>query len=155
MIFAIVWGSVLYVGQDVVRVLATQHRNDAAAQYDTVVSDYDSTTQTLVAAGKSVPNCQTVACARPYDSAAASSLNAFADDLRTMNVASDASDAQRHVESDVAQLSSTLTRLANSPNAAAYARTAQKSDLDGLLQTYANDVRSLVYSLQQASSAPF
>jgi hypothetical protein len=155
MIFAIVWGSALVVGQVVVQDLATQHRNDSVAQYNTVVSDYNSTTNALVAAGKSVPNCQTVACARPYDTAAASSLDAFGDDLGTMDVAANASDAQRHVESDVAQLASTLTRLAESPNPAAYARTAQRSDLDGLLQTYANDVQSLVHSLRQSSNAPF
>jgi hypothetical protein len=155
MIFAIVWGSILSVGQGVIQDLATQNRNDAATQYNTVVSDYEATTKTLVAAGKSVPNCQTVSCARPFDSAAASSLNSFGADLRSMDLAADASDAQQHVESDVTQLSSTLTQLAQSPNPAAYAQTAQRSDLDGLLQTYADDVQSLVDSLQQAANAPF
>jgi hypothetical protein len=155
MIFAIVWGSLLYVGQGVVQNLVTQHRTDAVTQYNTVVSDYEATTKSLVAAGKSVPDCQTVTCARPYDTAAASSLNEFGDDLRSMDVAAGASDAQRHVESDVTQLSSTLTQLARSPNAASYAARAQRSDLDGLLRTYADDVESLVYSLRQAANAPF
>ncbi len=102
-----------------------------------------------------MPNCPTVACARPYDTAATSSLNAFGDDLRAMDVTGEASGAQQHVESDVTQLSSTLTQLAGSASASAYARTAQRSDLDGLLQTYSNDVRSLVDSLQQAANEPF
>jgi hypothetical protein len=155
MIFAIVWGSVLFVGQSAFQDLATNNRNDAAAQYNTVVSDYNSTTRTLLAAGRSVPNCQTVACARPYDTAAASSLNAFGNDLGTMDVTGNASGAQQHVESDVAQLSSTLTQLAHSASAADYARTAQRSDLNGLVQTYVGDVRSLVDSLRQAANEPF
>ena len=155
MIFAIVWGSVLFVGQDVARTLATRHHNDASAQSDTVVSDYDATARTLVAAGKAVPNCRTVSCARPYDIAAASSLTAFGADLRAMNVDSNASSAQQHLESDVAQLSSTLTQLADSPNASAYGRTAQRSDFSGLIQTYRGDVQSLVDALRQSANAPF
>jgi hypothetical protein len=155
MIFAIVWGSVVIVGQNVVQTLVTRGRDDTTAQYNIVVSDYAATTRSLVAAGKAVPNCQTVSCARPYDTAAASSLNTFGTDLHAMDVSADASSAQQHVENDIAQLSSTLTRLARSPNDTAYARTARRSDLNGLLQTYAGDVQSLVQSLQQDANAPF
>jgi Domain of unknown function (DUF4389) len=153
MIFAIVWGSVLVVGVDAAQALASRHRNDAAAQYDTVLSDYAATAKSLDAAGKAVPDCQTVACARPYDTAAVSTLNAFGDDLRAMTVSSGASSAQQHVEDDLAQLSSTLNQLAESPDAAAYARTGRRSDLAGLVGTYADDVQSLVNALQQAAAS--
>ena len=93
--------------------------------------------------------------ARPYDTAAASSLTSFGDDLRGMNVDSNASSAQQHVESDVAQLSSTLTQLADSRDARAYARTAQRSDFGGLIKTYADDVQTLVDALHQAANVPF
>ena len=52
MIFAIVWGSVLYVGQSVIQDLVTGHHNDAAAQSNTVISDYSASAKTLVAAGE-------------------------------------------------------------------------------------------------------
>ena len=155
MIFAIVWGSVLYVGQSVIQDLVTGHHNDAAAQSNTVISDYSASARTLVAAARAVPNCQSVSCARPYDVAAAASLTSFGDDLRGMDVDSHATSAQQHVESDVAQLSSTLTRLADSRDATAYARTAQRSDFGGLIQTYRDDVQSLVDALHQAANVPF
>ncbi len=153
MIFAIVWGSVLIVGGNVVQNLALRQRNDAAAQYDTVFSDYTATAKSLDAAGKAVPDCQTVACARPYDTAAVSRLNTFGADLRAMTVTGGASSAQQHVENDLSQLSSTLNQLADSPDAAAYARVGRRSDLAGLVGTYADDVQSLLNALQQAATA--
>ncbi len=153
MIFAIVWGSVIVVGENVALNLASRQRNEAAAQYDTVLSDYAATAKSLDAAGKAVPHCQTVACARPYDTAAVSTLNAFGTDLRAMSVSGGASSAQQHVENDLSQLSSTLDQLADSPDAAAYARAGRRSDLAGLVGTYADDVQSLVNALQQAATA--
>ena len=70
-----------------------------------------------------------------------------------MTVTGGASSAQQHVENDLSQLSSTLNQLADSPDAAAYARAGRRSDLAGLVGTYADDVQSLVNALQQAATA--
>ena len=144
MIFAIVWGSILFVGQSIAQNAARHHRHTSAQQLNRVMSDYTATDTALHTADSSSLSCATVACLRTSHLHAASTLTRFDGDLQGMSLPSNASQPAQVVESDTSQLASILTQLANSANLAAYRSTARGSNLGTILNSYPGDTRSLV-----------
>ena len=144
MIFAIVWGSILFVGQSIAQNAARHHRHTSAQQLNRVMSDYTATNTALHGADSSSLSCATVACLRTSHLHAASTLTRFDGDLQGMSLPSNASQPAQVVESDTSQLASILTQLANSANLSAYRSTARVSNLGTILNSYPGDTRSLV-----------
>jgi hypothetical protein len=151
MIFAIVWGSLVLAGQVVVPGAANHGQTTAAAQANTVYSDYNATRGTILTAIRDSDRCTTVACLRASHLAAAASLSHFEDDLRGMSLPSNATGQAQLVESDVSQLANIFTRLANSPNGATYRHYVQSSNLESVLNSYPGDTQSLINALNSDS----
>jgi Domain of unknown function (DUF4389) len=155
LIFAIVWGSILFIGQTVVNsVIATHNVNTTATQYDTVVSDFNNSKAAIQNAIAISKRCTTVACLRPSHLSAATSLRQFDSDLKSMNLPSRAQAPAQSVESDVTQLASAFTQLANSASAQAYRSTVQSSNVNTLLQTLPTDTNSLLSALNYYLTCP-
>ena len=114
MIFAIVWGSIVFVGQNVAQSLARSQPHTSAQQVNTVVKDYHRSDTAIATASSASSSCTTVACLRASHLDAASKLTRFDNDLRTMSLPANASQPAQLVESDTTQLSSILSQLANS-----------------------------------------
>jgi uncharacterized protein DUF4389 len=148
MIFAIVWGSVLFVGQSVAQSLARHHQHTSALQVDTVVSDYNATDTAIQSAITRFHSCATVACLRASHVHAASTLTQFDSDLRGMNLPSNAGQGAQVVESDTTQLASILTQLANSSDLSTYQSTVRSSDINTILTSYQGDTQDLVDTLK-------
>ncbi len=144
MIFAIVWGSILFVGQSIAQNAARHHRHTSAQQVNRVVSDYAATSTALHQADSSSLTCATVACLRPSHLRAASMLTRFDADLRGMSLPPDAGQPAQVVESDTGQLASILTQMANSANLSAYRSRGRSSNLGTILNSYPGDYHSLV-----------
>ena len=147
-IFAIVWGSVLFLGQSVVQSLARHHnQHTSAQQVNTVVSDYNGTDVAIHAAISRFHSCSTVACLRASHLDAASKLTRFDSDLRGMSLPSNAGQPAHVVESDTTQLASILTELANASSLSTYQSTVQSSNINTILSSYHGDTQNLVGTL--------
>ncbi len=147
MIFAIVWGSVVFVGQSVAQSVAQSHHHSSAQQVKTVVKDYNRSDTAIATASSASSSCATVACLRASHLAAASRLSRFDNDLRTMSLPANASQPAQVVESDTTQLSSILSRLANSSDLSSYRATMRSSNLTTIWRSYHVDTVSLVNAL--------
>ena len=148
-IFAIVWGSVLFVGTNVAQNVVNNHnRSTGVAQVNAVVSDYNATYTALNTAGQDIKSCTTVACLRPSHLYAASKLTQFDDDLHGMSLPANAGGPTQVVESDAGQLASILTQLASSSDLATYHSTAKDSNLTTILNSYPGDTQNLVNVLK-------
>ena len=88
MIFAIVWGSIVFLGQNISQNVFTNHNQSNAQQLNTVSSDTDAANAAINGAGKSISRCTTVSCLRPAYIAAATNLTHLADDVRGMSLPS-------------------------------------------------------------------
>ena len=145
LVFAIVWGSILLVAY--VSIFATVGFNNATTtvdQYNTVVNDYNSSANALKSIS-SPQTCMAGACLH-----AASLLHKFDSDLAAMNLPSNAQGPAQAVQSDLTQLTSVFTELANSANAQAYNSTAQRSNLETLLTSLQNDTNNLLSALRSS-----
>ena len=146
-IFAIVWGSIVLVGQSVAQSVAQSHQHTSAEQVNTVVRDYNRSDTAIETASTEYTSCATVACLRASHLHAATRLTQFADDLRNMTLPANAGQPARVVESDTAQLSSILSRLANSSDLSSYRATISRSNLTTILSSYHVDTEALVNAL--------
>ena len=147
MIFAIVWGSILFLGQNIAQNIVVGHRQSSVQQFNTVNSDTNAANTAIDRAGQSIKSCTTVACLGPSYTTAAAKLTQLADDLHGMSLPSNAGGQAQNVESDANQLASVFTKLANSSDAATYRATAQSSNLGSILSSYATDSQSLLNTL--------
>ncbi len=147
MIFAIVWGSVLFLGQNITQNVLTAHRQSSTVQqYNAVYSDFSSTRGPIEKVlGQA--NCTTVPLIRQDSLAAATRLAQFDTDLRGMNLPSNAGASAQQVESDTTQLSAILTRLSSSPDCATYRADAQNSNIGALINSYPADTQNLLNAI--------
>jgi hypothetical protein len=148
MIFAIVWGSIIFVGQSVAQSVARHHQHTSAQQVSTVVSDYNASDTAIHTASNRSVSCATVACLRAPHLAAASTLTQFDNDLRGMSLPSNATQPAQVVESDTTQLASILSQLANSSDLSTYRATVRSSNLTTILSSYHGDTVNLVNVLK-------
>ena len=146
-IFAIVWGSIVFVGQSVAQSVARSHPHTSAQQVNTVVTDYNRSDTAIETASTKYTSCATVACLRASHLDAASKLTQFDDDLRNMSLPANASQPAQVVESDTTQLSSILSQLANSSDLSTYRATIRSSNLTTILGSYHVDTLNLVNAL--------
>jgi hypothetical protein len=147
MIFAIVWGSILFLTQNVTQNVIFGHTQSSIQQFSTAQNDTDRADSAIEAAGAKASSCQTVACVRPTHLAAAASLTQLADDLRGMSLPANANGEARDVENDASQLASIFTELADSSDGTTYRATAQRSDISSLLNSYSSDSTNLLHTL--------
>ena len=155
LIFAIVWGSIVFVGQTVYNsVNAHNNLSRIQSEYNTVVTDFNDQNSAVNNAISASRRCTTIACLRPSHLAAAASLERFASDVHAMDLPSGAQQPAQLVESDASQLAAAFTQLANSANGQAYQSTVQSSQIDTLLRTLPNDTNSLLAALNHAFECP-
>ncbi|HXY28367.1 MAG TPA: hypothetical protein VEH82_08795, partial [Acidimicrobiales bacterium] len=153
MIFAIVWGSLLYVGQTVIRDVTTHRTQDTVQQYDTVSADSGDTLNALQKAfggngqGGQLQSCSTLFCLRLVADGVALSFARFDSDLRSMDIPSGAADSSARVRSDVEQLHTLFARLAVASSLDEYRSELGQSDVTTLLDDYGNDVDTLLNDL--------
>jgi len=147
MIFAIVWGSILFLGQTIAQNIVVGHRQSSVQQFNTVNSDTNAANTAIDKAGQSTKSCTTVACLGPSYTTAAAKLTQLADDLHGMSLPSNAGGQAQNVESDADQLASVFIKLANSSDAATYRATAQSSNLGSILSSFGTDSQSLLNTL--------
>jgi hypothetical protein len=150
MIFAIVWGAILFAASIPLDVALNVNVSTTASQYNTVVNDFNSSKAAIENAINTSRRCTTVPCLRGSHLAAAASLAHFDSDLKAMNLPSNAVAPAQLVESDLTQLESAFTQLANSANAQAYTSIVQRSGLNTLLQSLPNDTNGLLTALNQS-----
>jgi hypothetical protein len=156
LIFAIVWGSIVLVGQiSVQAVVAGRNYTTSLRQYNTVVNDFNDSRSAIENAVTQSQRCQSVQCLRPSHLAAARSLEKFDSDLKTLNLSCTATAPAQVVESDLTQLSSAFTDLANSSNAQAYRSTVQSSNLNTLLRSLPNDTNNLLEAVRTSNLGAF
>ncbi len=147
MIFAIVWGSIVFLGQNITQNILVSHRHSAVQDYNTTYSDSSQVSAAIDSAEARIKSCTTVSCLRPTYLVAAARLNQLADDLRGMSLPSNAGGQARNVESDATQLATIFTELADSSDASTYRSTAQNSNLGSILNSYARDTDNLLNTL--------
>lgn len=151
LIFAIVWGSILFVAEvSVQAVVAGSNLNTSVRQYNTVLNDFNDSRAAIESAIADSQSCTSVECLRGSHLAAAASLRKFDSDLKTLNLSCAAPNQTQVVESDLTQLSSAFTDLANSANAQAYRSTVQSSNLNTLLQSLPNDTNNLLDAIRSS-----
>jgi hypothetical protein len=149
LVFATVWGSILLVGYlSIFAVVGVNSANNTVTQYNTVVNDYNDSKAAITTAIAHINSCTTVSCLRASHLAAATSLDKFNSDLTAMNLPSNAQGPAQVVESDLTQLASVFTDLANSASPQAYRATLQKSNLQTLLTSLTNDTNTLLDALR-------
>jgi hypothetical protein len=149
LVFATVWGSILLVGYaSIFSIVGVNNANNAVNQYNTVLNDYNASKGAINAAIAQIDSCTTVSCLRASHLAAASSLDKFNSDLAAMNLPSNAQVPAQVVESDLTQLGSVFTDLANSASPQAYRATLQTSHLQTLLNSLTNDTNSVLDALR-------
>ena len=143
LIFAIVWGSILYVGQASVQA-ALGNNTSTRDQYNTIVTDFNATGTAVRRAGADAQRCSTVQCVRPSHLAAAASFSTFSNDLEGMSLPANASNSANLVKGDADKLATIFTDLADSSSASAYQATAQRNNISGVIASYAANTRSLL-----------
>lgn len=155
LIFAIVWGAILFVTQTTVNsIVAHNNLNRIQSEYNTVLNDFNDQKAAVDHAISVSRQCNTIACLRPSHLAAAASLRRYASDVRAMNLPSGAQQPAQLVESDASQLASAFTQLANSANGQAYQSTVQSTQVNTLLRTLPNDTNRLLAALNRAFECP-
>jgi hypothetical protein len=140
LIFAIVWGVILYVGSSAIQAAFT---HTTTAQYNTVVNDYNSS----VSAIEQASQCSTLSCLRAREPAVSDALDGYTANLVGMNLPAGTNSAVAAVESDVSQLSTAFTSLANSANQQVYESRLQSSQVNTLLQTLHVDTNNLLTAI--------
>jgi hypothetical protein len=156
LIFAIVWGSIVLVGEISVQgVIAGSNLSTSIRQSNTVVDDFNLSSGAIDNAIANSQSCMSVQCLRASHLAAASKLEKFDSDLKAMNLSCLANDPASVVESDLAQLSSAFTDLANSADAQAYRSTVQTSNLNTLLRSLPNDTNNLLSAMRSSNLGSF
>jgi hypothetical protein len=152
-IFAIVWGSIVLVGNGAIEGAVARHNSTTVAQYNTIVSDYNDSDAAMVSASHDAQSCTDVPCLRGSHLAAAASLTKMVDDIQGMNLPDNAVGPAHLVESDANQLATIFTNLANSSDIGTYHDNAQRSNLSSILNSYPGDTQNLLNALN--SSSPF
>jgi len=147
-IFAVVWGAILYVGVGGVNAALGHNNGTSVNQYNTLVTEFNGTGTAVQRAGRAAQTCTTIECIRPSHLAAANSLSSFAGDLDGMSFPSNASNSAQHTASDAHRLANIFGDLAHSSDASAYQSTAQHSNLDSLLTSYGQDAQNLLGQLK-------
>lgn len=147
-IFAIVWGSVLYLGQIGIQSALRSSGTTTVDQYNTVVSDFNATGTAVQRAGQDAARCSTVSCLRSSHLAAADSFSSMADDVGGMSLPANASGPADRVQSEAHRLSTIFTDLANSSDATTYVATTKRSNLSSVLNSYAANTQSLLNALR-------
>lgn len=149
LVFATVWGSILLIAYgSIFAAIGANNVNNTVNQYNTVVSDYNDAKAAINTAIAQIDSCTTVSCLHASHVAAAASLDKFNFDLTAMNLPSNAQGPAQVVESDLTQLASVFTDLANSSSPQAYRATLQKSNLQTLLTSFTNDTNTLLNALR-------
>ncbi len=153
MIFAIVWGSLIFVGYSIGIGVAIHQAVVNAQQADTVRHDYDHTVNAVNRAvgtrgnNGTYASCTTLACLQAIDQGIADQFAAFADDLSSMHFSSQATVSAARVKADVQQLQSFFARLATASSLAQYRSEATQGQVSTLIDTYQNDVPRLLDDL--------
>jgi outer membrane murein-binding lipoprotein Lpp len=147
-IFAIVWGSILFLSESAIQSAFQNNNSSSVDQYNSVVTHFNDTRTAVQSAGNAAQTCSTVQCIRPSHLAAADSFSSSADNLQGMSLPSNASGSARRLESDARQLSTVFKDLANSSDARAYQATANRSNLSALLTSYSGDTQNLLNKLR-------
>jgi hypothetical protein len=150
LIFAIVWGVVIYAGQITLQAVVRTGNNTTQTQRNAVVDDFNNSKAAIQNAINESNSCSTVSCLRPSHLDAAATLQQFDADLKSMDLPSNAVTPAQLVESDVTQLAAAFTQLANSANVQAYGSTVQSSGLNTLLRSLPNDTNNLLGALNQS-----
>ena len=140
LIFAIVWGAILYVGSSAIQVAFT---HTTASQYNAVVNDYNGALSAIVQANQ----CSTLSCMRTSEPAVADALDQYTANLVGMNLPAGTNNSVSAVESDLSQLSTAFTSLSNSPNQQVYESRLQSSQVNTLLQTLHVDTNNLLTAI--------
>jgi len=143
LIFAIVWGVVLYVGSTAVQ-FAFKHTT--ATQYNAVVDDYNGALTAIDQANQ----CSTLSCLRTSEPAVSTALEQYTANLVGMNLPAGTNSSVAAVESDLSQLSTAFTSLANSPNQQVYLSRLQSSQVNTLLQTLHVDTNNLLTAINSS-----
>jgi hypothetical protein len=151
-IFAIVWGSIVFLGESAIQSAFNNNNSTDVNQYNAVVSDYNATGTAVEKAFHDARTCTTVQCLRASHLAAAGSLSNFAGELQGMSLPATATGSAPRVESDAHQLATIFTDLANSPDAATYRATVQRSNLSSILNSYPMDTQNLLNAIKSDSS---
>ena len=146
-IFAIVWGSIVFLGQGAIQAAAFHNSTTTVEEYNTIVSDYNHSGTSMQRAAHDAQSCSDVACLRASHLAAAASLTKLVDDIQGMSLPDNAVGPAHVVESDANQLATIFTNLANSSDNAMYHDTAQRSNLTAILNSYPGDTQSLLNAL--------
>jgi outer membrane murein-binding lipoprotein Lpp len=147
-IFAIVWGSILFLSESAIQSAFQNNNSSSVDQYNSVVTHFNDTRTAVQRAGNAAQTCSTVQCIRPSHLAAADSFSSSADNLQGMSLPGNASGSARRLESDARQLSTVFKDLANSSDARAYQATANRSNLSALLTSYSGDTQNLLNKLR-------
>lgn len=156
LVFSIVWGSIVMVGLlSVASVRAFNNETTAIRNANTVVNDFNASKDAIDTASVDASRCTTVSCLRASHLAAARSLDKFDSDLAAMNLSCTAVDPAQVVESDLTQLATAFTDLANSSNVQTYRATVQRSNLVTLLNALPNDTNTLLTAIRSSSLASF
>jgi hypothetical protein len=146
-IFAIVWGSILFVSQGAIQAAAFHNTTTTIDQYNTIVSDYNDSGNAMQRAADDAQSCSDVACLRASHLAAAASLTKLVDDIQGMNLPTNAVGPAQVVQSDANQLATIFTNLANSSDSITYHANAQRSNLISILNSYPGDTQHLLNAL--------
>jgi hypothetical protein len=146
-IFAIVWGSIVLVGNGAIEGAVARHNSTTVAQYNTIVSDYNDSGTAMQHAAHDAQSCSEVACLRASHLAAAASLTKLVDDIQGMHLPTNAVAPAHLVESDANQLATIFTNLANSSDNTTYQATARRSNLTAILNSYPGDTQTLLNAL--------
>ncbi|HEY6471947.1 MAG TPA: DUF4389 domain-containing protein [Acidimicrobiales bacterium] len=146
LIFAIVWGAILYVGSSAVRYAFTNNLDTRSSQYNTVVNDYNASLSAIDQATQ----CSTLSCLRTSEPAVATALNQYTGNLVGMNLPAGTTSSVAAVESDLSQLSTAFTSVANSPNQQVYQSRLQSSQVNTFLQTLHVDTNNLLTAINSS-----
>lgn len=144
LVFAIVWGVVLYAGTSAIQLAFT---HNTFTQYNTVVNDYNG----VLTAIEQANQCSTLSCLQAREPAVADALDTYTGNLVSMNLPAGTDSAVAAVESDLSQLSTAFTSLANSPNQQAYQARVQSSQVNTLLQTLHVDTNNLLTAINASA----
>ena len=143
LIFAIVWGVILYVGSSSIQFAFTNNLGTRASQYNTVVNDYNGSISAIDEANQ----CNTLSCLQTREPAVSTALSQYTADLVGMNLPAGTNSAVAAVESDLSQLSTAFTSLANSPSQQVYQSRLQASQVNTLVQTLHVDTNNLLAAI--------
>ncbi|HEY1653437.1 MAG TPA: DUF4389 domain-containing protein [Acidimicrobiales bacterium] len=153
LIVAIVWGSILFVGNLVLQTVLISSSVTATSQGNTVVNGFNQTRVAIDRAIRDRNRCSakvTAVCfsvVRASHKAAATSLDDFESDLRSLSVPGNARGPLRVLARETAQLTAIFNRLAHSADSDAYAMTFVTNHVNARLRSLPRQTNRLLRAL--------